>query len=157
MKALEAIRTTNTAPRGFEAAPALMLALTLSLLTACGKPLVPPKATCQPPRLEAAPSGPSDQVARVAAFNCVKNAAFQGVQGGGPVAAAAAGALSRCADEEARYVAAVVATRPVGAWEQSVIHDQLTQLAHMTAAQKRSRGCGRPGGAPEKLLDTPSP
>lgn len=135
---------------------AIGLCLGLSGLADCGRPPPPPTPTCQPPRPIVTPSATPEQLAHDALYNCVKQAAYRGVLRGGPVNVAASAAVNQCADSTAAYLKAIRAARPLTAYERGVIVDEVVQTAQSTAAQKRSRGCGRPGGQPETLMDTDS-
>ena len=115
-------------------------------MTGCEKPAPPPEPTCRPPTLVATPSPTPEDTAHDALFNCVKQAAFQQVSRGGAVQAAAESAASQCAPAQAAYLKAIAATRTLYAYERGVILEQVAQVAKSTAVQKRSRGCGRPGG-----------
>ncbi len=136
--------------------PALLTAgLAAALvLAACEKPAPPPQATCRPPvllvtRADAKP----DDIAHDAAFNCVKTAAYEAVMRGGQVAAAASGAVAACAGKEAAFIKALYPHEKPWDYRVARVHDQLVQLAQVTAAQKRARGCGRPGGEAQSLND----
>jgi hypothetical protein len=122
---------------------------------ACDKPAPPPQATCRPPvLLVSRPAAKPDDIAHDAAFNCVKTAAYDGVMRGGPVGAAASAAVGACADKEAAYIKALYPHEEPWDYMTARVHDQLVQLAQVTAAQKRARGCGRPGGEPQSLSET---
>ena len=137
-------------------AVAIGMVVCLSGAAACEKPAPRPEPTCRPPSLISTPSPTPEDLAHDALFNCVRQAAYQGVLRGGPVKAAASAAVARCAPAQAAYLQAIRAARPLSAFERGVVVEEVAQSAQTTAAQKRSRGCGRPGGAPESLMDTGS-
>lgn len=82
---------------------------------------------------------------------CVKDAVRDLDRAGGPVEQAAKAAVVRCAPQEHAEIAVMARRERVYQWEKDEIHDRLEHLALINARQTRSRGCGRPGGAPEPL------
>ena len=142
--------TSMGRPRGV----AIAAFVALLGLASCEKPPPPGPPSCQPPALVATPSPTAEDVAHDALFNCVEESAYQGVSRGGPVAAAASGAVAQCAPAQAAYLKAIRAARPLSAYERDLIQEQVGKVAQSTAVRKRSRGCGRPGGEPETLNDT---
>ncbi len=132
-------------------APALTALLALA---GCQKPAPPALPSCRPPLARVTPHASAQQAAGDAMYNCVRTAAYDGVRGGEVVEAAAKEALSQCAGAEAAYFKIFASQRKVWPHDRKAVDDQLAAAAQLTAAQKRARGCGRPGGEPESLSTT---
>jgi hypothetical protein len=129
-----------------------LLAMAVWLLAGCERPAVAVLDPCRPPTLplpEDAAGTYAGETERVTL--CVKVAVRDLDRVGGSVEQAAQAAVVRCAPQEAAEVAALARREPVYQWEKDQIHDKLEHLALINARQARSRGCGRPGGAPEDL------
>ena len=129
---------------------ACVMAAAAALLASCEKP-APPVITCRPPILKHLSNPSPEDLAHDAAANCERTAAFQAVGRGGPVAAAVQTAEASCAPLVDQYLQAYAAQRPLYPYQRVMLHDKFHQIAQITAAQKRSMGCGLPGGQAEKL------
>ena len=81
---------------------------------------------------------------------CMKTAVRDLDRTGGPAEAAAKTAVLRCVREEHAEYAAMARKERVYQWEKDEMHDMLEHTALLYARQTRSRGCGRPDGAPEE-------
>ena len=120
-------------------------------LCACQPKAAKPVDTCKPPVPIVTPNATPKDLAKDTAYNCLRQAAYEGVRGGATIDAAAAAALTSCKPQADAYVKAQTGNLPNWDYEHGAIRDELASLAHATAVQKRSRGCGRPGGQADSL------
>jgi hypothetical protein len=130
----------------------ITIAVGLTLLAGCQQRATVAIDPCRPSALPP-PTQPADtyagEIERVTL--CVKAAVRDFDRAGGPVEAAAQAAAARCAPHEQAEIAALARQERVYQWEKDQIHDKLEHQALINARQARSRGCGRPAGAPEDL------
>lgn len=129
----------------------VILGVAVLLLAGCERRVAAnPADPCQTPPLQppAHAAGTTDgETERL--LLCVKSVVRDLDRGGGPVEAAAKAAVVRCAPQEHAEYAAMARHERVYKWETDEMHDMLEHTALINARQTRSRGCGRPGGAPE--------
>ncbi|HEY2048992.1 MAG TPA: hypothetical protein VGH03_06595 [Caulobacteraceae bacterium] len=125
--------------------------IALLLLAGCEQRPGPAPDPCQTPALAApadAAGTPDGETERLTL--CIKSAVRDLDRAGGPAEAAAKAAVVRCAPQEQAEFAAMARRERVYQWEKDEMHNRLEHVALINARQTRSRGCGRPGGAPEE-------
>jgi hypothetical protein len=128
-----------------------LLAITVLLLAGCQQRPAPVADPCLVPALAPPADAAGTAAGEMERVNlCVKMAVRDLDRAGGPVEAAAKAAVVRCAPQEHAEVAAMGRRQQIYRWEEVEIHDRLEHLALINARQTRSRGCGRPDGAPEE-------
>jgi hypothetical protein len=128
-----------------------VLTIALGLLAGCDQRPAVVADPCATPALTAPTlaAGTAEGETERVVF-CVKTAVRDLDRAGGPVEGAAKAAVLRCAGEEHAEYAAMARTQRIYQWEKNEMHDRLEHVALLNARQTRSRGCGRPGGAPEE-------
>ena len=129
----------------------------LAMLAACAKPAPQVQNSCPPLRLVQHGDLGAYVGQRERESLCIKAAAHDLAQAGGPVADASRAALARCAPQEADVIAALKKDGPVWPYQRKQIHDDMTHLAQIAATQARALGCGRKPGDPDDTLSSSPP
>jgi hypothetical protein len=130
----------------------LLILLAVAALASCDEQARVEADPCVRPPFPQTQAPGSYMGQRERASNCVKRAAFVLARKGGPVEPIGAEAMRLCAQEEADVITALQKLGPVYDYQREQLHQGFARAAQRAAAQARSIGCGRPGGA-ERLND----